>query len=35
MFKWLYKLTRTPQEVCARYGHVEGNVRETSGNGQF
>ncbi|KAA0080927.1 hypothetical protein CIW54_22955 [Paraburkholderia sp. T12-10] len=35
MFKWLHKLTHSPQEVCARYGHGEGNVRETSGNGRF
>ncbi len=35
MFKWLYELTHTPQEVCERYGHIEGNVMETSGNGQF
>lgn len=35
MFKWLYELTHTPQEVCERYGHVEGSVMETSGNGQL
>lgn len=35
MLKWFYELTHTPEEVCEKYGPVEGDVMETSGNGQF
>lgn len=35
MFRWIYELTHSPEQICERYGHAEGDVRETSGNGQF
>ncbi|MGX0718239.1 hypothetical protein ACUXS6_003603 [Ralstonia pickettii] len=33
LFRWIYALMHTPKEVCAKYGHVPGDLAETSGNG--
>lgn len=33
MFRWLFELTHSPEEICKKYGHVEEEWRSTSGNG--
>lgn len=31
----IFRMFHSPAEVCERYGHVPGEMRETSGRGRF